>query len=970
VDILGLKPSFRILCIFSIIAVLLSGILCARKTEECAPRVAESGKIPCFNENSRCIDSLDPKSRQVYVVTRDVWFNTYPNELIIRLSTLSRTAEKGELVWKIVDSVKGAGDGTLVPIYHMMYGGGRKFWTYGSAITPVTNLEVLAGIITTPGAATVLLRDACSARRPELVKWALDHGAVAWNNAAGGFEREPLYIAANNGPPEIYSLLDPRCTTSVVGSASILDYVRFRGALNFSDLSVLKRFIADSGRTLITPPDYGHSMVSYAMARKQYEALGYLLDTIGKLQPQRLKEELLCEAAEAGDTVAFAMLASRFDKALVRSVFTRAAPRAAGTGNLGAVQYLLRFGEKNNVRHMDSVYWKVFNGAVSNADSVMAAQMIVKGVNVDKEENSSSIEYLAGCCRAGTERRASDKAVLSTARLLIENGAEINKQQSVEERTALHYAAEAGNYELVEYLLSHGAAVNALVRIFQKKYSEDYERVIKTPLMLALEKGNATIAELLIKAGARLSDTGYNALSSACRSNNLPLFKMLVKQGAKVDSAHLLRAAYYGSDSIVAYIAAHYPGLDCRFSVTHDSGTRIEKKVEGSVFSAALYGAGSQNETEYMKGPDRFQRIISALVKSGKRVTDPAKTVDGTAVSLTEMAAEAGRFDLVNYLLEMGAPFSDAVVTCAFRLPDPRRAVTYIDKWEEKIAGKVPCRVLGLAVSSAQSLLYWHGIDSATVRGLERRFRQQAADAVPQLKQEALDRILSFRGKTIDVGAVMRYLMNRLKEYQASEDKCSWFSEETVGDDGYVNCRMWIPSNIVGIPVVLNRFQSGFPWFRHYNPHLINAIADAVGNKALARVIGEFGSFQTDLEAGSSIPSMAHEMVREYERLMRSDSARQEIAVYESYFRRPFEGFSPLKSFSRSRNPKVTAFWVRRMFDGSADAFINLFRRIAALFPEYGGADETEGEYDETGEVGGGEQGVEDEGEIGHERRY
>lgn len=106
------------------------------------------------------------------------------------------------------------------------------------------------------------------------------------------------------------------------------------------------------------------------------------------------------------------------------------------------------------------------------------------------------------------ERGAHDFAVMwypaigggsvEAARLLLERGADL--EQEYLGTTALHYAVRSGHTDLVAYLLSQGADVNAVGRKFAL--------VGETPLDIAVSRDTAGMTDLLIEAGGRRSDDG------------------------------------------------------------------------------------------------------------------------------------------------------------------------------------------------------------------------------------------------------------------------------------------------------------------------------------------------------------------------------------------------------------------------------------------------------------------------------
>ncbi|KAK2713384.1 hypothetical protein QYM36_009299 [Artemia franciscana] len=93
-------------------------------------------------------------------------------------------------------------------------------------------------------------------------------------------------------------------------------------------------------------------------------------------------------------------------------------------------------------------------------------------------------------------------------------------------KTALHYAAEKGNLDICQILVSYGAKVNCLT---SKKL---------TPLHLATLHNEICVAKYLLKNGAdhSLKDRfGKTALHYAAEEGNLDVCQVLVSYGAKVN---------------------------------------------------------------------------------------------------------------------------------------------------------------------------------------------------------------------------------------------------------------------------------------------------------------------------------------------------------------------------------------------------------------------------------------------------
>lgn len=90
-------------------------------------------------------------------------------------------------------------------------------------------------------------------------------------------------------------------------------------------------------------------------------------------------------------------------------------------------------------------------------------------------------------------------------------------------------------FEMIEYLLKHGADVNAREHYFDGD----------SPLMLAVGKNNLDLVKLLVEHGANpnikyideVGDTeGYTPFLLAIQNNNFDMVKLLVEHGANVNS--------------------------------------------------------------------------------------------------------------------------------------------------------------------------------------------------------------------------------------------------------------------------------------------------------------------------------------------------------------------------------------------------------------------------------------------------
>ncbi len=120
---------------------------------------------------------------------------------------------------------------------------------------------------------------------------------------------------------------------------------------------------------------------------------------------------------------------------------------------------------------------------------------------------------------------------VESVRLLIQDGEEVNAAQG-DGMTALHWAAENGNVEMLEMLVSAGANPEAVTRL--GRY---------TPLHLASKMGKESSVVSLLTLGAsvnpRTTTGAITPLHFAAASGNAKAVRALLEHGADVDAKEL-----------------------------------------------------------------------------------------------------------------------------------------------------------------------------------------------------------------------------------------------------------------------------------------------------------------------------------------------------------------------------------------------------------------------------------------------
>lgn len=112
----------------------------------------------------------------------------------------------------------------------------------------------------------------------------------------------------------------------------------------------------------------------------------------------------------------------------------------------------------------------------------------------------------------------------------LEKGEAID-QTNHEGHTALMIACKRGNFEVVDFLLDHGANPNS-----------SGQNHNKSPLTIASSEGFSRIAERLVQAGAEINSKkdGSTALYFACVAGNIDVIEKLLELGAETEVSTLI----------------------------------------------------------------------------------------------------------------------------------------------------------------------------------------------------------------------------------------------------------------------------------------------------------------------------------------------------------------------------------------------------------------------------------------------
>ncbi len=285
-------------------------------------------------------------------------------------------------------------------------------------------------------------------------------------------------------------------------------------------------------------------------------------------------------------------------------------------------------------------------------------------------------------CLATALEAASDATVADAARLgdaaavkaLLRNGADVNAAQG-DGMTALHWAAQRGDTELVAMLLSAGASVRATTRL------GGY-----TPMHLASQAGHPRVVAALLAAGSPAdvrTATGASPLMLAARSGSVDTATRLIENGADINAKEstygqtaLMVAAGLNRAELVALLLARGADLTLASSVVDLNVLTAPvdfDPVRGTVEQSGPVATNRPKEVPGLTRPYRYNELIGAqggltalhfAARQGAMQSVAALVAGGVSLNLPSPGDQAtplliaiinGHFDIAAYLLDHGA---------------------------------------------------------------------------------------------------------------------------------------------------------------------------------------------------------------------------------------------------------------------------------------------------------------------------
>jgi ankyrin repeat protein len=232
--------------------------------------------------------------------------------------------------------------------------------------------------------------------------------------------------------------------------------------------------------------------------------------------------------------------------------------------------------------------------------------------------------------------KAADRAAIRT---LLSERVDVNATEA-DGTTALHWAADGDNLDLVELLLRAGANPKAA------------NRYGVTPLWLASTNGNAATVVLLLKAGAdpnTVLPEGETVLMTAARTGRVDAVKALVEAGAAVNAVE----GWHGQTALMWAAAEGHPDV---IQALVERGADINARSNGG-FTALLFAAREGHIGAVRALLNAGANLSDALPVRARASMSSTETVPTSETGLNAflLAAANAHYELASWLLDHGA---------------------------------------------------------------------------------------------------------------------------------------------------------------------------------------------------------------------------------------------------------------------------------------------------------------------------
>lgn len=311
------------------------------------------------------------------------------------------------------------------------------------------------------------------------------------------------------------------------------------------------------------------------------------------------------------------------------------------------VETLLQKGDNISVR--DGFGATALHRAAEAGQKNTVKRLLEHGADIEAHDSKGHRAIHRATIGGGTE----------TVLLLLDQGA--NVSEAIDGRTALHFAAETGNEEIITALLQAGGGVDTESYDvgednWQKKFFAG-----RTPLHWAAQNGHLVVAQVLLEHGARvnaLNSTSRTPLQEAIMFNHVHMVRYLLENGASVTTEDdcgwtpLHEAAWQATPEIAKMLIDHGAEID-----PTNIDTPADAKLPGVEVAIGEDGCKPLHLATYIHLIDEATEIDHTTVESPQDRKLPEFRLNMGKVGCTplHLAVIRGEFELLELLKSHGA---------------------------------------------------------------------------------------------------------------------------------------------------------------------------------------------------------------------------------------------------------------------------------------------------------------------------